>query len=178
MITLDLQVGTRIEVTSAGARLEVTEAVAAGLRDQLNQALNEPAAAQGTGGASTPLVLDDEHPLWDQHSGLDGHRVDREWATCDLKHAQAFYELVGGKAKIFLDLLIDHPGRLLTVDELCALSGGVFSGSRSVAGAINGLYRAHRLSGRRYPFYWWAGNPARYAMKPSVALLFGQGRSS
>jgi hypothetical protein len=178
MITLDLQAGTRIEVTNAGTRLEVTEAVAAGLRDQLNHALNEPAAAQDIGVASASLVLDDEHPLWDQHSGLDGHRVDPEWATGDLKHVQAFYELVGGKAKVFLDLLIDHPGWLLTVDELCELSDGVFSGSRSVAGAINGLCRAHRSSGRRYPFYWWAGNPARYAMKPSVALLFHQARSN
>lgn len=43
--------------------------------------------------------------------------------------AEAFYERVDGKPKIFLDLLIDHPDRVRTVDELCAISGGVFNGS-------------------------------------------------
>ncbi|MGH4013998.1 MAG: DUF6416 domain-containing protein [Pseudonocardiaceae bacterium] len=178
MITLGLQPGIRIEVTNAGTRLEVTEAAATSLLEQLNRALNETATAHDIAVAQASHVLDDDHPLWDQHTGLDGHRVEPEWAASDLKRAQAFYQRVGGKAKVFLDLLVDYPGRLLTVDELCELSGAVFSGSRSIAGAINGLYRPHQSSGRRYPFYWWAGNPTRYAMKPSVATLFHQARSS
>lgn len=36
---------------------------------------------------------------------------------------------------------------------------------------ISGLHRAHQESVRRYPFYWWFGNPTSYAMKPSVAVL-------
>lgn len=123
-------------------------------------------------------ILDDEDPTWDLHTGLDGHRIKPEWDPRDLEQARAFYEGVRGKAKVFLDLLIDHPGRMLTVDELCTLSGGVFNGSHSVAGAVSGLYRAYDSSGRRYPFYWWSGNPTTYAMKPTVAALFDQVRST
>ena len=46
------------------------------------------------------------------------------------------------------------------------------------AATENGLYRSHQASGRRYPFYWWEGRPTRYAMKPSVAVLFRQARAN
>ncbi len=161
------------EETGAGTRRHVTEARANSPLDQPNQALGENVKT-----APNSLVLDDEHVMWSQHTGLDGHRVEPEWTASDFKQAQAFYAGVGGKAKVFLDLLIDNPGRVLSVDELCVLSRGVFTGSNSVAGAVSGLYRPHQSSGRRYPFYWWSGNPTRYAMKSSVAILFHQARSS
>lgn len=119
------------------------------------------------------LVLDDDHPLWEQHTGMDGHRLPPEWdPAADRALAEAFYGRIGGKAQVLVDMLIDHPGHQLTVDDLCALRPEVFSGSRSVAGSINGLVNAHEASGRRYPFYWWEGRPTRYAMKPGIAQLF------
>jgi hypothetical protein len=128
---------------------------------------------------SLSMSLPDDHPLWGQHDGLDGHRDEPEWnLRTDVALAETFYQPVSGKAKVFLDLLIDNPGRQLAVDELCRLSNGTFTGSRSIAGALNGLSRSQRASGRRYPFYWWAGNQARYAMKKSVAELFRFARAN
>ncbi|MGN9780589.1 DUF6416 domain-containing protein [Nonomuraea sp. ZG12] len=92
--------------------------------------------------------------------------------------AQAFYQPIEDKTKIFFDLLIDHPGRQLSVDDICRLTDDVFSGSHSIAGAISGLHRSYQASGRRYPFYWWEGQPTCYAMKPGVAKLFLQARDS
>jgi hypothetical protein len=123
------------------------------------------------------LILDDEDPMWDQHAGLEGHRRKPEWTADDQQDVRTFYENVRGKGKIFLDILIDHPGHVLSVDELCALSKGNFTGSHSVAGAVSGLYRAYDSSEHRYPFYWWSGNPTTYAMKPIVAALFDHART-
>ncbi|MGK5685231.1 DUF6416 domain-containing protein [Actinoplanes sp. URMC 104] len=121
--------------------------------------------------------LPDDHPIWKHHSGNDGHRFRPEWnAGADLSAAEAFYRRSSSKAKVLLDLLIDNPGRVLTTHQICEESGGAFSGARSIAGAINGMYRPHERSGRRYPFYWWSGAPAQYAMKPSVARLFSEAR--
>lgn len=129
------------------------------------------------------LVLPDDHLLWEHHSGLGGHRDHPEWdPESDLATAQAFYRLIKdkakAKAKAFLDLLIDHPGQQLSVEDMCRLTGGVFSGARSIAGSISGLHRSYQASGRRYPFYWWEGQPTCYAMKPSVAKLFLQARGT
>lgn len=151
------------------------------MRDNLNRAPSGQATAKDDVTTSTLIVLDDDHPMWAQHTGLDGHRLEPEWSSADLKRAQTFYGHVNGKAKIFLDLLIDHPGRVLCVDELCELSGGVFMGSLSVAGSASGLQRPYRESGRRYPFYWWKGKKGErtsYAMKPTVAKLFHQARNN
>ncbi|NRQ30702.1 hypothetical protein HII36_02470 [Nonomuraea sp. NN258] len=124
-------------------------------------------------------MLSDDHPLWEHHTGLDGHRDYPEWdPETDLAAAQAFYQPIKSQAKIFFDLLIDHPGQQLSVDDIRRLTGDVFSGPRSVAGSISGLYRSHQASGRRYPFYWWEGQPTCYAMKPSVAELFRRARNS
>lgn len=168
---------TEEELETTRQRLNQFGYDATNLTDQPDQVFTEPTVTHDINTTSTFLVLHDEHPRWAEHTGLDEHGVKPEWSASDLKQAQAFYERVAGKAKIFLDLLIDHPGRVLTVDELCAISGGVFSGSHSVAGAVSGLYRSHQSTGCRYPFYWWSGDPTCYAMKPSVATLFHQARS-
>lgn len=146
--------------------LDVTQAQR--LLDQLQDVL---------GDESTQLsVLDDDHPLWARHTGGPGHSG-LEWSNSDRQLAHAFYAQVRGKGKIFFDLLLDQPGRQLAVDDLIAASDGAFPSSYSVAGAINGLRLAHEASGRRWPFYWWAGTPTRYAVKPSVAQLFNAARS-
>lgn len=124
------------------------------------------------------MAYSDEHPVWDHSDGPEGQNGP-EWDLCtDITNAEAFYQHVSGKAKVFLNLLIDNPGRHLDVDKLCELAAGTFGGSRSIAGALHGLYRAQRASGHRYPFYWWAGNPSRYAMKKSVAELFRIARAN
>lgn len=122
-------------------------------------------------------ALADDHPLWDRHSGGNGH-TGPEWAPGDEALAEAFYAQLTGKAKLFFDLLLDHPGQQLSVDDLVSASGGKFTSSFSVAGAINGLRKPHKASARRYPFYWWEGSPTRYAVKQSVATLFNAARKA
>lgn len=152
-----------------GVEITVETSVAVRLLEQLNAALAD---------ADTPssAVLGDDHPLWDRRSGGAGHD-EPEWTSTDETLAGAFYDSVGGKAKIFLDLLLDRPGRQLSVDDLIEASGGVFASSFSIAGAINGLRLPRAVSGRRYPFAWWEGTPSRYAVKPGVAQLFTAARA-
>ncbi|GDY33343.1 DUF6416 domain-containing protein [Gandjariella thermophila] len=98
-------------------------------------------------------MLNDEDPLWERHSGREGHSEPPEWdPRTDLALAETYYRSVDGKGKVFLDLLIDRPGRQLSVDELCQLAPDTFTGASSVAGALSGIHRAHRASGRRYPW--------------------------
>src|SRR3954452_13392051 len=118
-------------------------------------------------------LLPDDHALWQQHSGGSGHEGPEWDLNDDLSRAQAFYSEVTGKAKIVFDLLIDHPGRPLSVTDIRAMTGDIFSNSYSVAGSIQGLYLPHEASERRYPFYWWKGRPTQYGIKPQVAELFG-----
>jgi hypothetical protein len=128
--------------------------------------------------ATTGMFLPDDHPLWTRHSGFIGHSGDPDWdSSADLQRAMTFYRPIAGKAKVLLDLLIDHGGYQLDVDQIIELTGNTFSGSRSIAGSINGMRLAQEVCGRRYPFYWWEGEPAQYAMKPSVADLFRRART-
>lgn len=150
-----------------GLDLTMEDVVAVRLLEQLRTVVNDDVAAG--------VVLDDDHPLWERHSGGAGH-AGREWNAQDEALAEAFYARVSGKARLFLDLLLDRPGRQLTVDEIIATSGGAFTSSFSVAGAINGLRLPHEASERRYPFCWWEGSPSRYAVKGSVAALFNTAR--
>lgn len=162
-----------ITVSFPACQVTLPDTTAHELLEHLQQALADSGAGTAPG---ANLTLHDEHPLWEQHSGLDGHNGPEWNAHGDLQEAEAFYSYVTSKAKVFLDLLIEHPGEQLDVEEICRLSNGVFTGSRSIAGAINGLLKPHRASGRRYPFYWWGGKPTRYSMKPSVAELFRRAR--
>lgn len=152
---------------AAGVDLVLADAVAARVADQLAQQVVD---------ATVTAVLDDDHPLWERHSGGSGHDG-TEWTAGDEDLAEAFYRRIKGKAKLFFDLLLDHPGTQLTVDGLIEASEGEFTSSFSVAGAINGLRLPHTASGRRYPFYWWEGTPTRYAVKPSVAAVFNAARA-
>jgi hypothetical protein len=158
-----------------GVQLVLDELAAPRLLDALAHRFPTQEVAADPSRHAEVLLLTEDHPLWEQHSGLAGH-FGREWDSTDLAVAEAFYASIAGKAKVFLDALIERPGEALDVDQICRLEPDVFSGSRSIAGAINGLRRAYLASGRRYPFYWWEGNPTRYAMKPSVAKLFAAAR--
>jgi hypothetical protein len=162
---------------SPAVTVQLTPPAAADLLRQLQAALPGSNAAPIDTARGTTQMLEDDHPLWDRHSGGSGHQG-REWTLADLTEAEAFYASVKGKAKTkpLFDLLIDRPGQPLDTEEIIEILPGLFQSSRSIAGALNGLRLAKEASGRRYPFYWWAGNPTRYAMKPSVAELFRQAR--
>ena len=158
--------------------LTVPTAIAIELHQLLDQVLHASDDQQDTG-EIPGLLLPDDHPLWARHSGLIGHSGDPEWdRESDLQRAQTFYRPITGKAKILLDLLIDHGGYQLDVDQIIELTGDTFTNSRAIAGSINGMRKAQEVSGRRYPFYWWEGGPAQYAMKASVAGLFRRARAN
>jgi hypothetical protein len=128
-------------------------------------------------------LLPDDHPLWGRHSGGSGHDGYPEWdLDDDLPRAQAFYAAVRGKAKakVFLDLLIDHPGRRLSVTEIRAMTGDLFADAGAVARSLTVLHPPRQASERRYPFRWWKGQPGQtqYGMKPQVAELFRRARTS
>lgn len=157
-------------------KLAVDEPAAQALLDQL-LALGLRGSTDPAPTPSAPELLTDDHALWNDHSGGDGHRKAKEWAPGDEERAEVFYAGVSGKAKVLLDLFIDRPGRLLDTDEIRRLAPEVFRSDHSIAGSLNGLRKLREASGRRYPFYWWRGMPTRYAMKPSVAALFGKART-
>jgi hypothetical protein len=139
------------------------------------------AASGGDSEAGTPpRSFPDEHSIWTKHSGGDPHRNLPEWSAGDEERAETYYGLLTSKEKAhaLLDFLIDHPGELLTTDEIQAALPDVFASSRSIAGSINGMTVLTEQSGRRYPFYWWEGSPSRYGTKPSVAELFRRARDA
>lgn len=156
--------------------VRVDDDTAAALAAQLHAAgFAGPTDASGTGAARE--VFADDHPIWTRHTGGTGHSADPEWSSSDLDAAEAYYAAVRGKARAFLDLLIDRPGERLATDDLRRLAPGVFGNDHSIAGSVKGLSNPQKASGRRYPFYWWQERPTRYAMKPAVAELFAQARA-
>jgi hypothetical protein len=129
-------------------------------------------------------MLSDDDALWGQASG--GHRG-AEWASDDLAAAAALYDALSGNAKAIIDLMIDRPGERLSADWIIAQIGDghaaqpASAGRHAVAGSLSQLSAPQRNSGRRLPFYWWAGSDSEaslYAMKPSVARLFRAARES
>lgn len=169
----DAMGSVRIEL-GKGVALDLAPAMAATIHRQLGTALGADRGRARTDRAALP----EDHPLWTRHSGQAGHSGP-EWENPgDQPLAEAFYSGLRGKGRIWFDLLLEYPGVQLSVDELVAAEPEVFTNSRSIAGAINGLRKAHEASGRRYPFYWWEGTPTRYAVKPSVAELFHHARKA
>ena len=154
--------------------IRVDEAVAKSLAAQLH--------AAGFGRHETDVddgreVFDDGHVIWRRHTGGSSHSADPEWQPRDIDAAEAYFAAVRGKARTFLDLLIDRPGERLSTEEIRRLAPGVFGNAHSIAGSVKGLARPQRECGRRYPFYWWQERPTRYGMKPSVAELFDRARA-
>jgi hypothetical protein len=150
----------------------VDDVTAQSIAEQLGAAGFSPAATDGRVGE----LFGDDHQIWASHSGGIGHYSEPEWVAGDAERAEAYYAQVRGKAKIFLDLLIDHPGRRLSTDQIRRLAPNVFDSDYAIAGSIKGLANATSASGRRYPFYWWKDRPTSYAMKPGVAAVFAAAR--
>ncbi len=61
------------------------------------------------------VALDDDDPLWEQHSGGEGHSG-AEWGKEDGALAAAFYAALPEHTRFVFDLLMDHPGERLTSD--------------------------------------------------------------
>ena len=130
-------------------------------------------------GQSSDRILTEDSPFWDRHDGGDAnHASPPEWDDPrDLELAVTTYRRLRNKVLVFADLLIDHPGQLLSVDEICAAAPTVFQSDRSIAGSLNGFLKPCRDVDRRFPFYWWEHRPTDYAMRPSVARLFAAARA-
>jgi hypothetical protein len=130
------------------------------------------------------MTLKDDDPLWEQHSGGDGHRGP-EWGRGDSRRAAEFYGSLAENARLILDLLMDHPGQQVSSDRLPTqilgpARGGTGEPARHVvAGSLSLTGELAAASGRRLPFYWWKGengSASWYAMKPTVAALFREAR--
>lgn len=70
-------------------------------------------------GRGSCALLENDDPLWDQHSGGSGHSG-TEWRDADGELAKQFYAALPGKAKSVLDLLMDQPGEQLDADWIAA----------------------------------------------------------
>jgi len=57
----------------------------------------------------------DGDPMWDQHSGGEGHSG-REWRDGDGPLAEAFYAALPDSAKFVFDLMMNRPGEQVTSD--------------------------------------------------------------
>lgn len=121
-------------------------------------------------------MLEENHPMWDHHSGGDRHEG-VGWSLPEaLEDARKTRRhLADLKAKAFFDLLLSDPGRLFSSDELVALLPNHFNSPAAVAGCLNGFVKPCREFRRPFPFYWWEGadgKPTRYSVRPSVAKVF------
>ncbi len=158
--------GNEILLESGGLRISLPASVSAQVA-----ALLPPAATSATN--STELVLSEDHPMWDHHSGGNRNTGER-WDTNEgLEYARSLRRYLPDKASAFFEMLLREPGRLFTSDEI-ARSLGLKSPS-AVAGALNGFVKPGRENKRPYPFYWWEGadgRPTRYAVRPSIAAAF------
>jgi len=130
------------------------------------------------------MALKDDDPLWEQHSGSDGHRGP-EWGPSDLRRDAVFYRSLAGNARLIFDLLMDHPGQQVDSDRLAAQISAPARGQsaetarQGVAGSLSATGELAASAGRRLPFYWWKsrnGSASWYAMKPMVAALFREAR--
>lgn len=168
--------GAEIEIRVGGVGLVLSRTDAASVAAQLAEA-GIAAIAAIPGGIP---VIGDDHPMWSLHSG--GSRHDGpDWGPGneDLALAQSQYRL-SPQTAIFHRVLVDHPGELMSVEDLERLTGGALAGSRAVAGALTGYVRWCERLGRRFPFYWWegrGGESTRYAMQSRVSALFRTARS-
>ena len=162
-----------VPIQVGGVGLLLTRADAASVAAQLAAAgLSVEAAEQGN-----ILVIGDNHPMWKLHRGADRHEGP-DWQDGDERLAQTQDRLPRLTA-VFHETLVDHPGWVLSVEDLSDLTNGQLSNARVIAGALSGYVNWCERLDRRFPFYWWEGRngeSARYAMQPRVAQLFSTAR--
>lgn len=159
----------QIEVRVGGVGLLLSRGDAASVVAQLADA----GIAAAASAPDQALIIGDDHPMWSLHSGGSRHDAP-DWGPGDKHLAEAQYRLPPLTAK-FHRALMDHPGELLSVEDLALLTDGALSNSRVIAGALAGYVQWCERLDRRFPFYWWEGGDGqstRYAMQPRVAALF------
>jgi hypothetical protein len=162
-----------VVVHIGGVGLVLTSGDAASLAAQLAQA----GFAAETVGPDARLILGDDHPMWQLHDGLSRHDGP-DWHSDDRSLAETQDRLPPLTA-VFHKTLVDHPGQVLSVEDLAVLTDGKLSSSRVIAGALSGYVNWCERLDRRFPFYWWEGRnggSTRYAMQPRVAELFRDAR--
>lgn len=165
-----------ITIRIGGVELRVGAADAASIAAQLASAgvMAAPVTANTPDGV---MVIGDEHPMWEIHSG--GSRHDGpDWGPDDRPLAES-QDRLPRLTRIFHDALVDHPGQLLSVEDLARVTGDELASSRVIAGALSGYVQWCERLDRRFPFYWWEGrdgSSTRYAMQPRVATLFAAAR--
>jgi hypothetical protein len=161
------------EIRVGGVGLLLTRADAASVAAQLAEA---GIAAEAPG---RDLIMGDDHPMWSLHSGGSRHDAP-DWGPGDEQLAEAQYRLPPLTGR-FHNALVDHPGQLLSVEDLASLTDGELPNSRVIAGALAGYVQWCERLNRRFPFYWWEGRNGEsttYAMQPRVAALFLAASSS
>lgn len=114
------------------------------------------------------LGLGDHSSRWNEHSGGTAHDGP-EWAVGDEPLAAECVASLSPRAVSFLRILAGAPGAEFDADELAGALG--VNGPAGLAGALSTFNRI-RGCGRRFPFYWWKGDPTTYAMKPVTASVF------
>jgi hypothetical protein len=166
---MEARMPEQIEIRIGGVGLLLSKADAASVAVQLADA----GIAADSAASEKALIIGDDHPMWSLHSGGARHNAP-DWSPGDEPLAEAQYRLPPLTAK-FHRALVDHPGQLLSVEDLARLTDDALSNSRVIAGALAGYVQWCERLDRRFPFYWWEGRDGestRYAMQPRVAALF------
>jgi Family of unknown function (DUF6416) len=158
-----------IVIKLGGLSLTMSHADAASVAAQLARA--GVVAAGDVPGAV--MIISDDHPMWQLHSGGERHEGP-DWRPGDESLAATQSQLPRVTA-MFHKALVDHPGQLMSVEDLAAGTGGALSSARVISGALAGYVNWCEKLDRRFPFYWWEGRnreSTKYAMQPRVAALF------
>jgi hypothetical protein len=188
----------QVEIQVGDVRLLLSRAQAASVAAQLTQAgigeeaqpprllslrkrfQPESAGETTLAGAGRPIADDD--PMWSMYSGEAKRYEGPEWGPGDERLVRVLHDRLTRYTAAFHRALVDHPGRLLSVEDLGRLTEGTdahLSNNRVIAGAVAGYANWCQSIDRRFPFCWWEGRngaSARYAMKISVAKLFRDSR--
>jgi hypothetical protein len=158
-----------VEIRVGGISLTMSRDEAATVAAQLA----EVGITAETSMASSMMIIADDHPMWSLHSG-GGRHDGPDWGPGDEQLAEGQYRLPP-LTTVFHRALVDHPGRLLSVEDLGRITRGALSSRHVIAGALSGYAQWCTRLNRRFPFYWWEGRDgksSRYAMQLRVAALF------
>ncbi|MEO1060841.1 MAG: DUF6416 domain-containing protein [Actinomycetota bacterium] len=109
-----------------------------------------------------------QQALWDDDTVA-------EWLETPAEGYEALYRaaLERPPVRAFLDVLIDHPGRRMSGEDIClAADSDVLRSANDLSGALNGMRATVRTTGRSAPFRSWPGRPIRHGIHPTVAMGF------
>jgi hypothetical protein len=160
------------------AEAGITEEAGAPARRRPLLSLRKPAQPDDTAKAVPPepgRPISDDDPIWSIHSGEARRYEGPEWRPGDEPLARTLQDRLTRYTAAFHRALVDHPGRLLSVEDLGNLTDDLLSSNRVIAGAVAGYANWCESIDRRFPFCWWEGRnggPATYAMQTRVAKLF------